>query len=265
MRRFFTLASLSMQQSLYYRNAFLGSMVQPFLLLAGQIILWTALFNFAPGTSVGGFDRATMYTYLVLSFPINNLLTWRSENQISRKIITGEIVSDCVRPMSFIAQNIAALMGSAFLQGGFNISFTIGILLVFSKHLVASTPTGVLLACVSLLFAVLLRLLMISTFSLLCFFTTSHVGITWTRIAITDFFSGALIPVVLFPTWLSAISYSTPFPYMLHLPIMLYLGQPMPMPLPWLFLVQAVWVFLFLLFQNMIWRKIRRNIIIAGG
>jgi ABC-2 type transport system permease protein len=90
-------------------------------------------------------------------------------------------------------------------------------------------------------------------------------GIAWTRNALFDFFSGSLIPVVMFPEWLKTITYYTPFPYMLQVPISVLLGQTLPMKNAEVFLVQIVWIMILLFFHCAIYGCASKNMTIAGG
>ncbi|MDE6814622.1 MAG: ABC-2 family transporter protein, partial [Lachnospiraceae bacterium] len=79
------------------------------------------------------------------------------------------------------------------------------------------------------------------------------------------FFSGALIPVSLFPGWLAGLTYMTPFPYMVQIPVAVLLGRELPAGLFWTFFLQILWIGIFLLLHFCIFRRIRRNMNIAGG
>lgn len=113
--------------------------------------------------------------------------------------------------------------------------------------------------------ALLLRILLIELCSLLCFYTTGYLGISWTRNAIFEFFSGALIPIVMFPGWLKSMAYMTPFPYMIQIPISILLGQELNVPLFQVYAVQFFWIGIFLGLHGLFYKNIRKNLIIAGG
>lgn len=265
MRRFFALASVSMQASLQYRFAFLLNLVTPFVLLIGQYLLWGALYAAQGGGQIGIYTQKSMFTYILLAFLINNLLTWKSENDLSRKIISGSIVADCVRPMPFLFQNIADMCGSTILQAGANITFVLIAFAVFGDRLMTAPPTYMLLSFLSLILALLLRMLLVSTFSLLCFYTTSFLGLSWTRGVLTEFFSGAVVPVALFPPLLQTITYFTPFPLMLQVPLSIFLRQDMHFSIGTAFLLQIIWILVFVGLQMLCWGNIRKNIQVAGG
>lgn len=233
--------------------------------LLGQYLLWYALYRQQGNGIIGGIGQQEMFSYILIAFALNNLLGWSSENKLAREIKNGTVVARCIRPVSFLSQNVADMAGSLLVQGITNLLLVLFIFLIWRGFFLLPAFSSFLLfiPCASL--ALLLRILLVDVFSLLCFYSTGHLGISWTRIALFDFFSGALIPVVMFPQWLKVISYATPFPYMMQVPIALLLGQELPVSVSSMFLIQLFWVIVFFLLHCILYRTARKNMIIAGG
>lgn len=265
MKRFFKLMALTMQGRMYYRVAFLINLVTPLVLLGGQLLLWRSLYGLQGDGAFGAYTQADMFSYFLVAFFINNLLTWSSENALSREIRSGMVVARRLRPVSFLSQSLAEMAGNMLLQAVANGCVVALGFALFSRRLTPPSPDGLLAFIPSLLLAVLLRMLLVHCFSLLCFFTTSSLGLSWTRQALTEFFSGALIPVALFPAWLQAVSYWTPFPLMLQVPVSIFLGQPLQMPLWQTYVLQGGWVCVFLAVHAVLYGYIRRHATVAGG
>jgi len=265
MRPFFKLMSITMQQRMYYRFGFLSSLTTPLILLTGQLLLWNSIYGLREGQALGTYNRATMFSYILLAFMINNLLTWSSENTLSREIRSGSVIARRMRPVSFLKQTLAEMCGNLLLQGTVNITLIALAFVVFWRFLTLPSLMNLPLFIISLLLGILVRMTLVSWFSLLCFFTTGHLGITWTRTALTEFFSGALVPVALFPSWLQAFTYWTPFPFMLQAPIAVFLNQPLPMPFWQMAAMQLFWILVFILLHHLLYGRVRRNTTLAGG
>lgn len=265
MRRFLRLMSLTIQARMVYRGTFLLGLLTPLVLLCGQVLLYQSLYAMRGGAPLGPYDQANMYSYILIAFFINNLLTWSSENALAREIRSGNVVVRKVRPVAFLGQTLADMVGNLALQAVVNTGVLILAFWLFQGHLRLPAPESLPLFILSLGLAVLLRMTLVATYSLLCFYTTGHLGLTWTRTALTEFFSGALIPVALFPAWLKAFSYASPFPLMLQVPVSLFLGEPLPMPVGRSFALQALWIAIFLGLHSFLYRHIRRNATLAGG
>ena len=265
MKRFGKLFSLYLQAVLFYKAAFFFNLFTPLVILGGQFLLWRSLYNMNETGFIGSYNRAAMYTYIIAAFAINNLFTWSSENNISREIRSGLIVARCIRPVPFLTQSLAGLTGSMLPQAVVNFTITGLLFAIFGGYLALPSFAALPIAFMSLFFGILLRMMVVSFFSLLCFFTTSHLGLSWTRSALTEFFSGALLPISLFPGWLKTVSYCTPFPLMLQTPVSIFLGENPPLPLPLTFAAQAGWIVIFYALHEILYAKIRRNLTFAGG
>ena len=264
MKKFLKLTSISMQSQMYYRTSFFLNLISPIIQLIGQFLLWIALYKQQAG-AIGEFGYEAMLTYMLFAFALNQLFNWSTENMISKEIRTGMVVTRCIRPVSYLEQNIAQILGNVIIQFVVNSFIVIAAYVVFGKHLLQPELKNMVLFFFSFVLALILRIMFTDICSLLCFFCTGHLGITWTRIALFEFFSGALIPVSLFPHLLKIVSYATPFPYIIQIPIALLLGQPTLVPLVTCFIVQTCWIFCLLFLHCVIYGRVRSNMTIAGG
>ena len=260
MRNFLKLTAMSLQSQMYYRTSFFLNLLSPMVLLAGQYLLWHALYQQQPDHIISGMDAAQMYSYLLIAFTLNHIMGWSSENALSKEIKNGTVVKRCIRPVSFLSQSVAEMTGTLL-----NLIIASAGFLLFGRFLLVPSLQNIVLFLPCMAGALLLRILLIELCSLLCFYTTGYLGISWTRNAIFEFFSGALIPIVMFPGWLKSMAYMTPFPYMIQIPISILLGQELNVPLFQVYAVQFFWIGIFLALHGLFYKNIRKNLIIAGG
>ncbi|WP_321004279.1 ABC transporter permease [Eisenbergiella porci] len=265
MRNFLKLTAMSLQSQMYYRTSFFLNLLSPMALLAGQYLLWHALYQQQPDHIISGMDAAQMYSYLLIAFTLNHIMGWSSENALSKEIKNGTVVKRCIRPVSFLSQSVAEMTGTLLPQLALNLIIASAGFLLFGRFLLVPSLQNIVLFLPCMAGALLLRILLIELCSLLCFYTTGYLGISWTRNAIFEFFSGALIPIVMFPGWLKSMAYMTPFPYMIQIPISILLGQELNVPLFQVYAVQFFWIGIFLALHGLFYKNIRKNLIIAGG
>lgn len=265
MRNFLKLTAMSLQSQMYYRTSFFLNLLSPMVLLAGQYLLWHALYQQQPDHIISGMDAAQMYSYLLIAFTLNHIMGWSSENALSKEIKNGTVVKRCIRPVSFLSQSVAEMTGTLLPQLALNLIIASAGFLLFGRFLLVPSLQNIVLFLPCMAGALLLRILLIELCSLLCFYTTGYLGISWTRNAIFEFFSGALIPIVMFPGWLKSMAYMTPFPYMIQIPISIMLGQELNVPLFQVYAVQFFWIGIFLALHGLFYKNIRKNLIIAGG
>lgn len=264
MRSFLKIIGLQIQISLYYAQSFLLSQISNIILLIAQICLWTSIYKFNDAQEVGGYTLNMMYSYIILSFFMNKMMSWRNENLLSRKIISGSIVYDQVKPISFLMLSLGNMTGGMFVEGMLLVPIVVLIFLVFPGSVVfASQNMG--LFFLTFLLGLILKMLIIHNFSLLCFFTTSHLGLTWTRDAIIDLFSGAVLPLALFPEALKNIAYILPFNLIIQSPLSIYLNQETVLPAQFVPILQIIWILIFILIQHIVWKQIQKRIDISGG
>ena len=265
MRNILKLTAMSLQSQMYYRTSFFLNLLSPMVLLAGQYLLWHALYQQQPDHIISGMDAAQMYSYLLIAFTLNHIMGWSSENALSKEIKNGTVVKRCIRPVSFLSQSVAEMTGTLLPQLALNLIIASAGFLLFGRFLLVPSLQNIVLFLPCMAGALLLRILLIELCSLLCFYTTGYLGISWTRNAIFEFFSGALIPIVMFPGWLKSMAYMTPFPYMIQIPISILLGQELNVPLFQVYAVQFFWIGIFLALHGLFYKNIRKNLIIAGG
>ena len=265
MRNFLKLTAMSLQSQMYYRTSFFLNLLSPMVLLAGQYLLWHALYQQQPDHIISGMDAAQMYSYLLIAFTLNHIMGWSSENALSKEIKNGTVVKRCIRPVSFLSQSVAEMTGTLLPQLALNLIIASAGFLLFGRFLLVPSLQNIVLFLPCMAGALLLRILLIELCSLLCFYTTGYLGISWTRNAIFEFFSGALIPIVMFPGWLKSMAYMTPFPYMIQIPISILLGQELNVPLFQVYAVQFFWIGIFLALHGLFYKNIRKNLTIAGG
>ncbi len=264
MRYFFRLTSISLQSHLYYRTSFLLNLLPPIVLLFGQYMLWGALYGQQGGT-IGSMTQREMFTYILIAFSLNNLLGWFSENILAKEIRSGMVVARCLRPVPFLVQSVSEMTGALAFQALVNLLVVLAGFGLFGSRMEFPEAAAVAAFIPCVILAVLLRIMIIDVFSLLCFFSTGYLGISWTRAALFDFFSGAMVPVAMFPGWLACMARYTPFPYMIQVPISVLLGDGTGMNIVQILGTQAAWLAVLVLFHCLLYSCARKNMTIAGG
>ena len=265
MRKFFTLLRISIKSNVYYRTSMILNMLTPLVVLLGQIFMWRGLYNLSSDNSFAGMTKSMMYSYILIAFVLNNLMNWSTESRLSKEIRNGDVVAKIIRPTSFLSQNIANMFGGVIVQGFFYVIFCIMIFSCFKDRLFIPTAANMLLFIVSAILGLIIRMAINDFFGLLCFYVTGYLGIVWMKNAIISFFSGAFIPITLFPEKMKIIGSFLPFEYMIHVPIAIFMGKYQLSEIAFGFCVQIGWIVFFFFLHSVIYRRIRVNMVIAGG
>lgn len=265
MMSFFVYLKLSIKSKLFYRTSLILNMLSPMVVLCGQILLWRGLFNLNDASDYTSMSSAAMYSYVLIAFVLNNSLNWSTENSLSKEIRNGTVVSKMIRPTTFLSQNIADMLGGVIVQGLFYIIMIFFIFIIFSKSLFIPSGYDFVMFSLSAAMGMILRLVINDFFSLLCFFVTGYLGISWLKNAVINFFSGALIPITLFPKFLKLIADYLPFKYMIQVPISIFLEEYAMTEVFKSYIIQSLWITFFIVVHCIIYKKVRINLVIAGG
>ncbi|MNG07490.1 hypothetical protein D3C84_907930 [compost metagenome] len=122
-----------------------------------------------------------------------------------------------------------------------------------------------MLFIVSTLLAILLGSQIDLIIGVLAFYFKYTFGLRMMKGAILALFTGALIPISLFPDWLRFIADVLPFKYMVYVPVSVYMGT-----LSWAdtitaILIQLGWLVGIMAFIRVIWAVALRKVTINGG
>ncbi len=262
-KKYISLAKTTMQNTIAYRSAYLISLTASFIFVMSMFYLWRAIY--ADRGELAGYTWDQMKAYLFVTFLTNSLLSWYSETRISWKIISGDVAMDLLKPLDFQKARIAETVGSSLFEGGVAIVM-IGIVLLFTQGILLPA-NGIAwgLFILSLAASLLIKFGIVYIAGLLCFWTSSAFGIAWGRAAITNLFSGALVPLAFFPGWLERIALLLPFQGIVYIPASIYLGHLTGLQALQHIGLQLVWVGILWGCGKVMWSFAVRQVTIHGG
>ena len=246
-----------------YRNTMLlflcVSVLQIFMLTR----VWTALYRTRPDVLAIPLDELLVY------LTIANLIAWSFPTHtvsmyLRERIREGAIVFDLARPLGFVpqmgAQMVGALVGASALIA---IALPL-VLLAGSLALPADWgAAGLFLVAVLLGYAIagLLALLL----GLVAFWTLELDGATMLYVLVAQFLSGALVPVSVFPDALRTVVQWLPFQATTYVPTSIYVGA-LGGSEAWTAIgVQVIWVVVLGATVALVWRRAMRRVVVQGG
>ncbi|WP_310550392.1 ABC transporter permease [Paenibacillus glufosinatiresistens] len=262
-KKYRSLAVCAMQNTLSYRLSFILSFLGNFVTLIAMFYLWQAIY--AGQTEIAGYGWGEMKTYLLVTFFVNSMLSYYSESGITGKVIDGTVAMDLLKPIDFQKARLAESLGSCVLEGILS-ALLIGAAaaLAFGIPMPENGLNAALFA-VSLLSSILVKFGLIYCTAMLCFYTTSGIGIIWTRMAVTNLLSGALVPLAFFPGWLRTAAMALPFQGIVSTPTTIFLGMHSPAHAAELIAIQWFWIAALWLLGKRLWSWAVRQITIHGG
>lgn len=263
--KYIALASINIQRSLTYRIPFFMSLLASLIQIFVMYYIWMAVFKHR--ISMAGFNVSDMITYLIISQGLNNVYGWynATERNISGRIRTGDIALDLIRPIDFNMARFSEGAGMTVLQVVM-VALVLAVVGLFVPQL--RGPKDFLTLVI---FIVSCAVGFINMFSLslmaglLSFWTLNYWGLYYTKKAIFDFLSGALIPLQFLPAWLISITDVLPFKNIVYVPTMIYLGK-----MPWevaykQLVVQVVWAVMLWVAAKLFFSLAIRKVTVHGG
>ncbi len=254
------------QRNLAYRaNAivyFLGDAV----ILAVTYFLWKAIYLSSPNSILNGFSFYEMIVYVLMSFITGALINADIVHGIYREVKDGSIAINLIRPINYerriLFENFGGILYNFLVI--FLIGF-IGIIVYMHSSGVNINLFNILLYFLSIIFSILITFYSNFSFSLLSFKITNMWGLSQMMSAITQLLSGALIPIIFFPTWLRGIVSFFPFSSMIYTPTMIFLGKLSSIEILQALSLQIFWIIITMIISKTMWKKLIKQLTILGG
>jgi len=193
------------------------TMTMPFVSLA----LWSAVSATGP---VGRFDQKTFVAYFVSTIIVRQLsgswVVW----EMIQDIKSGTLGSRLLKPIHplivYSADNLAAIP----LRMVFSAPLA-AIAIVSGGATLPSQPHVAAAFLVSLFGAWVITFFVMVVIGSLSFFIESSISVFDIWLAFFMLFSGYLVPLELFPSWMRDLAYALPFRYTLGFPVEIFIGM----------------------------------------
>jgi len=218
--------------------------------------------------NAGGYDSADAVTYVWLGQALlMTVALWGggTTDDLAERIRTGDVAIDLYRPVGLLGWYLAGDLGRAtyhLLTRGVAPTF-IGILL-FDIRMPAG-PVAAAAFLISLPLAVTvsfaLRFLVAST----AFWLLDAAGPRVLSGALALFFSGMVLPLVLFPGWLGTLAMALPWSAIIQVPNDLWLGQYPGAEVLQAIAFQMAWALALLACCAVVLRAATRKVVLQGG
>jgi ABC-2 type transport system permease protein len=254
---------MAVQRAVAYRMATLNNMFANLIWVGVLYYLWQAVF--AANPQIAGFDWARMRTYILVSYAVNALLSFYTEARIVNTIRTGAVSVELVRPIDFLAAQLAQALGAAAIEGLLSTIFALILGIFLLDVAPPSSPEAAIFFLISVVLGFLVKFLLGYLTALLAFWTLNGIGLLWARQAVTNIFSGAIIPLALFPGWLKTLALALPFQAIISTPLEIYLGDTQGVAVAEALVVQLGWIAGLWLLARWLWGPCVRSLRIQGG
>jgi ABC-2 type transport system permease protein len=230
------------------------------------VFLWLAIYRSSATDAIGGYQLDEMVTYILGGGVINTFILTTAENpETSQSIQDGTLSSLLIAPINPYAVWLVRDLGTKLFLFIVGLVGYVAVLLFFRAHMVFLTsPAHLGCLGLSLVLAALLQFLVFEALSLLAFWVENTYGLRFTMRVIMEVGGGAIIPLSFFPRILQDIFLLLPFPFLIYLPMQIYLGKIPLSEIPFEFLKEMAWIAALGLVNMVLWKRGLRQYVSMG-
>ena len=230
------------------------------------VFLWLAIYRSADHQTIGGYTLAEMVTYILGGGLVNTFVLTTAENpETTQAIQNGSLSTMLVKPMSPYWMWFVRDLGTKSFLFSLGLLGYLFVCLFFREYLVFSIgPGAFFLFVISMGLAAMLQFFLFEVLSLLAFWLENTYGIRFTMRVIMEVAGGAIIPLSFFPAVLQKVFSLLPFPYLIYLPMRIYLNKIAPDEVFVELFKEGLWILGLGLLNVVVWKKGIRQYVAMG-
>ncbi len=264
---FLTLIRLGLKRFFRYPWGLMISLITEPMLLFLNILVFTTLYHYNQRETILDYNLRQLLSYTAAASFIWFWTYNNADGRIASRIMRGDLTQDLLRPVSLFTWELGAAVSLRI--SGVIFEF-IPALLIFSLMLGPEFLS--LVALFRFMLAASLAFLLGFTINFLIgistFYFQSIRALLGLRHIMVAFLAGAMIPLEFFPGSVQRMLHSLPFPYIFYWPIQFFLNRGAASS--WdEFLFRAgialLWIIVFLVLGNLLWRQAVRQYADVGG
>lgn len=252
---------MGLRSVLAFRLSFAIGLLGSVFQLSASLALWHVLDG--GGGTVDGYSWPRIRTYLLVCFVCGVLVSNYADLQMARRIRNGMVALDLTKPLDYQRSRFFETLGYSSAE----LLTAVGVLVIMAGLGGLYLPGGVhvALAVLSMAAVIPTKFVLVFASGLLCFWIQNYLGVNWTRVAISNLLSGALLPLNFYPHWLATVASLLPFKGIASTPALIFSGDvDVPEALS-LVAEQWVWVVVLWFGARAWWSVASRRLTIYGG
>lgn len=255
---------IAFKDSIHYRADVVTRVGMGFLRGFALISIWMTIVK-SNSSTLDKESSMSILAYMVIISCLNILYANIPEGIITNKVRNGDISRELSYPVSFIAtisfRMIGKLLASIlfgvipnfiFLSTIFNIRFDLSLVNILS---------GFSLLSMGIIIALLINLIIDQC----SFWLLETFFLRYVRFAIFSFFSGSLVPLWLYPQWVSKIIDVLPFKFLYGVPVEIITGRYKLDEISYAFINSLFWVIVLYKISKIMWNRGVSKVEIMGG
>jgi len=219
--------------------------------------LWDAVFS-GRNQQFFGYDKAKIFTYAFALIMVRAIVLSSRSVDIAGQIANGELTNILLKPINYFSYWITRDLSSKFLNIIFGIFETILLILILKPNIFLQSNPLILISFVaSLAIAMFIFFCLVMLTNFVPFWVPE---LSWGAqflvvVVVVEFLSGAFFPLDIFPAAVYSFMRLTPFPYLVFIPIKIYLGSFNQNLIFQSLAIGGIWCFILWRLVNVVWKK----------
>ncbi len=229
--------------------------------------LWIAIWK--DNSALVERDLPEMITYAMAAMALDIVFYHSGDNSIhtymSHQVRNGNIDADLLCPMDFqqmmLYRNASRILVLFFM----NVLPVTAFAVLFMGFQLPASPGNTVIFFLSLFLAYFAVFGTDFLLGLLAMGIKNTRYVSWSYRAVSDFFSGKLVPLWLFPSALRAVSLCLPFRCIYDIPLNIWIGSYSAAETARALLLQLFWAAALLLLGRACWHSVQKHYSVQGG
>lgn len=223
---------------------------------------WHAVFE--NRTTVSDMTLQAMITYTMLAALLNNLTSGVGA-ALANQVRDGSVAIELMRPYNLLDKLVALDFGDKLSRIVREGTPMLAISFIFLGVSAPASWEAVPLFVFSAILGILIGSQLDLIIGIAAFWLDYVWGLRVLRGAILLFFTGALVPITMFPEWLRTLSMYLPFQSMVFVPVSIYNGHLSGVAAFQAMGIQLIWLAGIFIGIRMVWSYAIRRVTIFGG
>lgn len=267
MKKYLSFLRIRFIAGLQYRAAAWAGMATQFFWGGMTILMYRAFYKSDPASFPMSMSALSSYIWLQQAF-LALFMGWYYDGEILDSVTTGSVGYELCRPCDLYAmwfiKNCAVRLSRAALRCLPILVFAALLPKPYCISLPASLPAASLF-----LLSMAMGLAVVTAFSMLvyisAFYTLTTSGVRILAAAVTEFFSGAIIPIPFFPEPLQRVFCALPFASMQSTPFLIWTGHISGTEALGALAMQLIWLTALLAAGGLFMRSALKRVVVQGG
>lgn len=262
MTKYIQLLKLSWQNGFVYRVSLFMWRFRQLLSSLMAMTIWSVIFS--SQTSVLGYDKDQMITYIFLSSILQSIVLATALNSLSGRVYSGEISSLLLKPVSlfgyFASEDIADKLRNLF----FILIESCILYFIFMPSVPMPTLLHGALFVTAALMGAVMNFIINLLFGAIGFYSPDTWGPKFMFFILVEFSAGKLFPLDVLPDAIERAIYFTPLPFFSFFQTQIFLGRLEISEILTQMGVLLAWIVGLFLLNRTIWNNALKDYVAAG-